>query len=174
MDSPIALCLCVRNAENVFPRVGRIDPSEWDVLRIALAEALNFAKGVGEVKRDEEARRLWREVYGELSEGKPGLAGALLARAEANLCILPARSPDRSATIQAPHLLAALALLDYSEKSVRFIFGDCLGDDIADEVLRLLRGCPDGMTRTELSNYFQNHVPANGMGKAWAYFLSTN
>ena len=48
-----------------------------------LADALAFGRSAGEVRRDDEARTIWCEVYGELSEGKPGLAGALLARGEA-------------------------------------------------------------------------------------------
>jgi len=37
------------------------------------------------VTRDEAARAIWCDVYGNLSEAKPGLAGALLARAEAHV-----------------------------------------------------------------------------------------
>jgi hypothetical protein len=35
------------------------------------------------VRFDDEARSVWWEVYGELSEGRPGLAGALLGRSAA-------------------------------------------------------------------------------------------
>ena len=62
---------------------------------------------------------------------------------------------DKSPLIQAPHLLAALALWEYVERSVYHIFGDSLGDPVADDLLRLLRSCPTGLTRTDISNYFQ-------------------
>jgi hypothetical protein len=54
---------------------------------------LAFASNVDEVRRSEEARALWREIYPELSEGKPGLAGALLARGEAHVMRLVGAPP---------------------------------------------------------------------------------
>jgi hypothetical protein len=112
-------------------------------------------------------------VYGELSEGKAGLAGALLARAEAHvlrLALLYALL-DQSAEIKAEHLLAALALWEYCDRSVRFIFGDTLGDPVADELLRLLRGCPAGLTRTEIRDYFQRNASAERLGRALGLLL---
>jgi hypothetical protein len=142
-------------------------------LREELVEALAFARTAGEVRRDEEARVIWHEVYAELSEGKPGLAGALLARGEAHvmrLALLYALL-DRSAVIQAPHLLAALALWEYLERSVYFVFGDDLGDPVADDLLRLLRGCPAGLTRTEISNYLGRNQSAEHIGRALGLLL---
>ena len=60
---------------------------------------------------------------------------------------------DGTAVIGAEHLLAALALWDYVERSVYFVFGDALGDPLADDLLRLLRTCPGGLTRNELMNH---------------------
>ena len=98
-------------------------------------QRLKFAATAGEIHRNDEARTLWHEVYGPLSEGRPGLAGALLGRAEAHvlrLALLYALL-DHSRFIEAPHLMAALALWDYCERSVYYIFGDNLGDPVADE-----------------------------------------
>jgi hypothetical protein len=133
-----------------------------------LADALAFARGVGEVTRDEAARKLWAEVYGELSDGRPGLAGALLGRAEAHvmrLALLYALL-DRSGQIRAVHLLAALALWDYCERSVYYLFGDCPGDPIADELLRLLRASPEGTTRNDMMNHFGRHQSSDRIGRA--------
>ena len=42
-----------------------------------------------------------------------------------------------------------------SNSNARFIFGDALGDPIADEILRALRRAgPDGLTRWDISNLF--------------------
>ena len=59
---------------------------------------------------------------------------------------------NRSAVIRAPHLVAALALWDYAERSVYYIFGDELGAPLADELLKVLRGCPAGLTRNDLGD----------------------
>jgi hypothetical protein len=139
------LFVCVDRSK-VLPEGGRVDPGQWQALVQEAAEALEFAGRVGEVRRDDEARALWCEIYGELSEGKPGLAGAHLARGEAHvmrLALLYALL-DRSPAIRAEHLLAALALWDYCERSVRFVFGDSLGDPVADELQRLLQASPKG------------------------------
>jgi hypothetical protein len=157
----------------LLPEGGHVDPAVWRALKGDLAKALKFANSVGEIRRDEEARAIWFEVYGELSEGRSGLAGALLARAEAHvmrLALLYALM-DKSPSIQAEHLMAAIALWDYCERSVHFIFGDSLGDPVADELLRLLRGCADGLTRTEIRDYFQRHASADRIGRALGLLL---
>ena len=157
----------------LLPEGGRVDAGEWERLRNGLALALDFARTAGEVTRDEEARALWREVYGQLSEGRPGLAGALLARAEAHVLRLAMiyALMDRSAVIGAAHLLAALALWDYAERSVYFVFGDDLGDPFADELLRLLRSCPTGLTRNEIMNYLGRHQSSERIGRALGLLL---
>src|SRR5262245_24286914 len=78
---------------------------------------------------------------------------------------------DLSAVIRAEHLLAALALWDYCERSVVYVFGDALGDDVADDLLRLLRACPDGLTRTEMRDHFQRNQPAERIGRALGLLL---
>jgi hypothetical protein len=159
-----------------LPEGGKVDPAVFAELRDELAASIGFARGVGEVTRDDEARAVWREVYGPLSEGKPGLSGALLARAEAHVLRLSLLYAllDRSAVIRAPHLLAALALWDYCERSVYHVFGECLGDPVADELLRLLRSCPNGLTRTDIRNYFQRNASADRIGRALGVLLQHN
>jgi hypothetical protein len=166
------LWICADRSK-LLPEGGCVDGAAWDGLRAELVEALAFGRGVGEVTRDAEARVLWCEVYGLLSEGKPGLAGALLARAEAHVLRLAMvyALMDRSAVIQAPHLLAALALWDYAERSVYFVFGDCLGDPVADDLLRLLRGSPNGLTRTDMMHYFGRHQSSDRIGRALGLLL---
>jgi hypothetical protein len=156
-----------------LPFGGRVDPAVWAELRNELTGALAFARSAGEVQLDEQARALWQEVYAPLSAGKPGLAGALLARAEAHVLRLAMLYAllDRSAVIGPPHLLAALALWDYCERSVYFVFGDSLGDPVADELLRLLRNCPSGLTRTEIRDYFQRNASAERIGRALGLLL---
>jgi hypothetical protein len=166
------LWVCAERSKQL-PEGGRVDPAEWGALRNDLAGALAFARTIRQIRRDDEARGIWCEVYGQLSEGRPGLAGALLARAEAHvmrLALLYALM-DRSADIQAPHLLAALALWDYAERSVYHVFGDSLGDPLADDLLGLLRGCPGGLTRNELRDYLGRHQSSERIGRALGLLL---
>jgi hypothetical protein len=166
------LWICTKRSKPL-PEGGSVDARAWDALQAELAQALAFASSAGVVTRDEDARALWWTVYGPLSEGRPGLAGSLLARGEAHvmrLAMLYALM-DRSATIGAAHLLAALALWDYVERSVAHIFGDALGDPVADEILRLLRSCPNGLTRTEIREYFQRNQSSDRIGRALGLLL---
>ena len=69
---------------------------------------------------------------------------------------------DHSREICGEHLFAAMAVWNYCEASARFIFGDALGDPLADELLLRLRQSPDGLTRTELNNALgRNRVGAD-------------
>jgi hypothetical protein len=172
-NRPLWVCA---DRSKCLPEGGQVDLELWEALRGELIEAVAFGKAIREVRRDEEARVLWHQVYSDLSEGKPGLAGALLARAEAHVMRLAMLYAllDKSPAIQAPHLMAALALWEYCERSVYFVFGDHLGDPVADELLRLLRGCPNGLTRTDISSYFQRNVPADRIGRAWGVLLQNH
>lgn len=138
---------------------GRSHELDFEPLAERLRQAVTFARSVGEISRDEPTRVAWDRVYREISEGKPGLLGSMIARAEAQAARLSCIYAllDGSATVREPHLQAALALWDYCEASVRCIFGDALGDPDADEILRALRHSPEGMTRTEIRDLFQRN-----------------
>jgi hypothetical protein len=61
-----------------------IDFSEFDH---KFRQAITAARGRGDTRIhfDDAARRLWRVRYSKLSEGKPGLLGAVTSRAEAQV-----------------------------------------------------------------------------------------
>jgi hypothetical protein len=101
------------------------------------------------------------------------MAGAMLGRGEAQVMRLACLYAvlDQSNVIRLEHLQAALAVWSYAEASVRYIFGDSTGDPVADEILRALKNCPDGMTRTELHNLFGRHQPAGRISKALTLLL---
>jgi hypothetical protein len=129
--------------------------------------------GTSPLVRDGAATAIWHAVYEELSGEKPGLFGALTARAEAQALRLSCVYAllDMATEVRAEHLLAALAVVDYVERSVRHVFGDSLGDPVADEVLQLLRACPDGLTRNDIRNYFQRHQSSDRIGRALGLLL---
>jgi hypothetical protein len=80
------------------------------------------------------------------------MLGAVTSRAEAQVMRLASLYAllDSSKVIKEIHLRAALALWKYAEQSARFIFGDSLGDPVADQILSALRKNAAGLTRTEI------------------------
>ncbi len=132
-------------------------------LAFELAQAVGVADAVsrgGPLKRDAGADALWEREYARLSDGAPGLLGAITSRAEAQvmrLALLYA-ALDGSASITEPHLAAALEVWRYCEDSARYVFGDATGDPVADEILTALRTAgAAGMTRTEIRDLFSRH-----------------
>ena len=160
------LWLCARRSK-ALPEGGHIHTVDFAPLVRRLTQAEDFARGVGEMQRDEWARQLWHEIYEDLSEGQPGLLGAMIARAEAQVmrlaCIYALL--DLSAMVRREHLEAALEVWRYCEASARFVFGDALGDPMADELRKVLRDAPEGMTRTDLMQYFKRNRSAREIGR---------
>ena len=132
-------------------------------LVVRLQRVLEFAKERGELKRDDAARDLWAQVYPTLSEGKPGLLGAITARAEAQVLRLSTIYAllDCSQAITVDHLNAALALWRYCERSAQWIFETGTGNKSADKILSALRVAGEkGLTKWEITaNVFNRHVP---------------
>jgi hypothetical protein len=167
------LWLCVRRSKEL-PEGGTVDETTLANLQARLAEALMFARSQGEMRRDKDAREIWCEVYAQLSADRPGLSGALLGRSEAHVLRLSLLYAllDCASCIQDLHLMAALALWDYCEQSVTHIFGDALGDAVADELLRLLRAAPDGLSRNQMCDHFGRNVASDRISKALALLAS--
>lgn len=115
-----------------------------------LSRIAERGKERGELKRDAEAEALWSKVYPKLEQEIPGLSGSILARGAAQvlrLSLLYCLSDHEEAelahpAIREPHLLAALGVWDYCKASVQYIFGDAIGDPVADRLLRLLKTGP--------------------------------
>ena len=134
-----------------------------------LALAVEAARTVTEITMTPAARAVWAAIYPRLSEGHAGLFGAATGRAEAQTLRLAELYAllDQSAHIDAPHLIAALAVWEFAQASARYVFGSSLGDPIADEILRSLRlAGNDGLTRTQISDLFKRHQPAERIGAA--------
>ena len=65
---------------------------------------------------------------------------------------------DGTSAIDVAHLRAGLAVWDYCEQSAKHIFGDLLGDKVADTILLALRSAGSaGMSRTEIYYLFNKN-----------------
>jgi hypothetical protein len=162
------LWVAVRRSK-YLPEGSRLSDRRLSTIVKALKAAVSFGQTRVELKRDLEAGFLWNEVYAELSDGKPGLFGAVISRSEAQVLRVAMLYAllDRSNLVKRVHLEAALALWKYSEASAKFIFGDSLGDPTADETLRLIRAREEtGITRAELSNAFGRHKSSYEIARA--------
>jgi hypothetical protein len=151
-----------------LPFGGNLTDSETLHLGDRLKSIIDKAKPVGRVGMTDAARSKWAVVYHDLSAAKPGLLGAVIARAEAQtirLALIYALL-DGADEIDLPHLEAALAVWEYCELSAVHIFGDAIGDPVADEILRALQNTPGGMTRTDINGLFGRHQSSERIGVA--------
>src|SRR5438270_8501061 len=98
-----------------------------------------------------------------------GLVGSITSRNEAHAVRLATLYAilDCSSFIRNEHLRAALAVVDYSTRSVIHIFGDKVGNRTADEILDVLKKAGvSGKTRTELFEHFQKNKPGPEIKRA--------
>ncbi|MGC2109396.1 MAG: bifunctional DNA primase/polymerase [Candidatus Korobacteraceae bacterium] len=167
------LWICAARSK-CLPFGGAVDEGALVDLAGRTRQAIELARNVQRVEFAQETRLEWSLVYPTLSEGHPGLLGATTARAEAQtvrLAMLYALL-DQSAEIKPAHLRAAREAWRYCEDSARFIFGDSLGDPTADEILNLLHGSREGVTRNELTNHFKRNKSSAEIGRALAVLQS--
>jgi hypothetical protein len=130
----------------LLPTGGNADSVDFRAIMKGLQAAVQFAKEPQCLSRDEEADVLWSKTYYRLSEERPGLLGAVTSRAEAlimRIAMIMAVT-DRSERIRVQHLRAAVAIWDFCEESAAFIFGDNLGNPVAERVRKLLQDAGDG------------------------------
>jgi len=150
--------LCVKRSK-ALPEGGRIHEVNFQPILEKLSRAIEIAKSTTEIRKTDDAKKIWADVYEELSEGKLGLLGAVISRGEAQVMRLASiyAMLDQSSYIKEEHLHAALAIWDYSEASARYIFGDATGDPISDRILEAIREAPGGLTRTEINKIFSGN-----------------
>jgi hypothetical protein len=162
------LWVCARRSQ-YLPHGGRIFEVDFRDIVNSIHDAARFARhefadGVP-LLRDAAANALWESVYPLLSEPRPGLLGAVTSRAEAQVmrlaaiyCLL-----DCQKWIQAEHLNAALTVWRYCEQSAAYIFGESMGDPVAENLLQALKDAgEEGLTLTQIRRtVFSNRVSAD-------------
>lgn len=163
------LWICATRSK-LLPEGGLLHTVDLGPLARKLTDVLAMARGCGELRRDDGARELWIKVYAELSEGLPGLLGAVTSRAEAQVMRLALIYAllDGADAIRREHLEAALEVWRYSLDSARHIFGSALGDPKADAALAAIRKTP-GISRSDLGAYlFGKHPQAAALDRVLA------
>ena len=137
-----------------------------------LALAVEQATTQREIGLDTAAGELWSDqLYPRLTEGLPGLIGAITNRAETQvrrLAMIYALL-DFAASVRIEHLLAAAAMWDYAASSARWIWGENTGNRLADDILLALKAAAGaGMSQNDIINHFSRHETAAALGKALA------
>lgn len=166
------LWVCVQRSK-VLPYGGELSTVDFAPYVHALRDTIRRAGQIGRLEHDESAREVWIREYPSLSEGQPGLLGAMTSRAEAQVLRLAClyALTDRSLmsyVVSASHLYSALELWRYCHASARYIFGDSLGDATADTIYTALKAADEGLTRTEIRDLFGRNAGKADVTRALA------
>lgn len=163
------LWLCTKRSK-LLPFDGVPDPSEVQAVVAKICTAVRFAHEVDRVQFTAAGRAKWEHLYHEMDKDDPGgMLGALVARCEPQVLRVALNHAllDCCKLIDEPHLDAAYALWRYSRASAEWIWGDAIGDEVADTLLRALRRAGDeGLDFREQSNLFSRHVNAKRLDAA--------
>ena len=166
--------VCVRRSQ-LLPEGGVLDEAALSPLLARLDTALRAGSTSRRLSFDDQARAIWWQRYPHLSAGRPGLLGAVCGRAEAHVVRLALTYAvlDNERAIRARQLQAALALWDYAARSAAFVFGDSLGDPVADEIRRAIEAQQDGLSRSEIRDIFTRNRSKAEIERALSLLLAT-
>jgi len=161
-----------RSKELPFPSMP--EQTAIEHLTGAIRQAVRHGRTCGALSLTAAGREAWAAIYHDLSADRPGLAGALLGRAEAQVMRLAGLYAvlDCQGAIDRPHLKAACALWEYAEASTVMIFGNNLGDPVADTILQTLQA-RDEMTDTDISCALGRHASAARLERAKTLLATT-
>jgi Protein of unknown function (DUF3987) len=165
---------CSVKRSKFLPHGGNLDEAKLMEIAERFKIVVDIAKNTGRITMTNAAAEAWTRVYPELSAEKPGLLGAVIARAEAQTIRLAELYAliDGHHAIDVVHLEAAIAVWSYCEASAIRIFGDSLGDPVADEILQALWRTKNGLSRTEIRDLFSRHGKADQIAAALATLLA--
>jgi len=167
------LWFCVKRSQFLPRGGGDFDITQDGSLIAELNSVVNFAKTADRIEPSEETWELWDYIYPKLSSEQHGIFGAMVGRTEAyarRLSTIYALL-DKSTTVHPKHLIAALAILDYVEASIRYIFQDRTGDAVANKILTELKSNQKGLTLTEINDLFGRHQSTDRLNLALDYLV---
>ncbi|MCU1490254.1 MAG: hypothetical protein JWM85_1659 [Acidimicrobiaceae bacterium] len=135
------LFVCVRRSK-VLPSGGNLDDADLAPFIRKFALFATQAQGRSVIRRTPQAEGLWSELYHQMAEDEPGgLLAAIIARDAAQVLRLSLTYAllDGSRLIDVEHIRAAWAMWNYCRDSAAHIFGESIGDPIADTLLTAIR-----------------------------------
>jgi hypothetical protein len=163
------LWACVERT-GCLPDGGSVDPLALSAIASQLRHAVEWAQSRPEIlfRRDPAASELWNGYYAALSQADSRLHSAATGRAEAQVLRLSAiyAALDCSPIIRLPHLQAALCMWDFCSYSASFLFGDCVGNSVADRILEALQAAVNGLTRKQIRDLFHGNISSSSIDQA--------
>jgi hypothetical protein len=167
---------CCSRQSRFLPSGGRLFDLDLCEFGRRFALAINAAKGERHIARDGEADELWGRdgsnagMYADLCAERPGVWGVVTARAAPQVLRLALIFGllDGRSQIASQHLRAAREVWRYCDDSARYVFGESLGNPIADEILAALRTRYE-LTRDQIRQLFGGHKSSTDLTDALAY-----
>lgn len=162
------LWIAVRRSK-LLPMGGK--PVNFSLYAEDLAKAAEFAKTCWQVGFTKDAVDLWDAggLYRRLNGPQGSTVPEIISRGAAQvrrLALIYAML-DRAQVVSTKHLQAALALWDYSVRSVRWVFGSSTGDKLADDLYLALKAAGEqGMTCTDIRNYLGKNEKKATVGRS--------
>lgn len=154
------LLIAVVRRSKKLPSGGSLTDGQFEAMGRLVRAHLDEASAIDAMRWTPDAEADWTAWYNSQPDGRPGLFGALTARAEPQvlrLCVTYAIAAG-SQEITSAHFGAAVAVWDYCEQSVRYLYGDRTGNRDADRLLDALRDAGEqGLDFTQQTRLFANH-----------------
>ena len=128
------------------------------------------ARARGRLRLTPAASKRWTKVYLQIAEDEPGgLLGAVVGRAAPYVLrfSLVYALADRAETIDVDHIEAGWHLWQFARTTAEMIFGDAVGEEVADKLLAAIRRSgPAGLDLTEQSAALGRNVQASQLRAA--------
>lgn len=159
------LPVCAKRAR-LLPDGGSLTDEHFAALAEKLKAAIEAARKIGGMVRNDEARKLWHEVYPKLTADRAGNFGAITSRAEAHVLRLSMIYAllDGKSQVELCHLKAALECWRYSQDSALYIWGDFAQGGLAEKIkIALVSAGQKGLTRSQLSHALGGRILADEM-----------
>jgi hypothetical protein len=154
----------------LLPSGGDLGDGVVEGLAQKTRKALSDARKVGRMQRTPAAEQLWDRLYRRMAQDVPGgMLGSVIARDAAQVLRLSVVYAlcQASDLIDVDHVVAAFAVWSYCRASAAFIWGDSLGNPLADKLLQSLRDSgPEGLSGRQLDRAVGGHASKSELDAA--------